>query len=106
MNITVNGIDLHYLDEGQGAPVLMLHGFPDSSRAWRHQIPALTAAGFRCIVPDLRGFGQTEAPAEVSAYAIPEIEQDLIGLLTISSWSASSSWRTTGAPRSAGTSPG
>jgi len=81
MNINVNGIDLHFLDEGEGAPVLMLHGFPDSSRAWRHQIPALTAAGFRCIVPDLRGFGETEAPTDVSAYAIPEIERDLIGLL-------------------------
>jgi haloacetate dehalogenase len=42
MNVDVNGINLHYLDEGEGAPVLMLHGFPDSSRAWRHQIPPLT----------------------------------------------------------------
>jgi pimeloyl-ACP methyl ester carboxylesterase len=81
MNVNVNGINLHYLDEGEGAPVLMLHGFPDSSRAWRHQIPALTAAGFRCIVPDLRGFGETDAPEDVAAYAIPEIEKDVLRLL-------------------------
>jgi pimeloyl-ACP methyl ester carboxylesterase len=81
VKIEVNGVNLNVLDEGEGAPVLMLHGFPDSSRAWRHQIPALTAAGFRCIAPDLRGFGESEAPTEVAAYAIPEIEQDLLALL-------------------------
>jgi pimeloyl-ACP methyl ester carboxylesterase len=81
MKIAVNGINLNVVDEGEGAPVLMLHGFPDGSRAWRHQIPALTGAGFRCIVPDLRGFGETDAPSEVSAYAIPEIEKDLLELL-------------------------
>jgi pimeloyl-ACP methyl ester carboxylesterase len=81
MKVEVNGITLNVVDEGEGAPVLMLHGFPDGSRAWRYQIPALSEAGFRCIVPDLRGFGETEAPTEVSAYAIPEIEQDLLQLL-------------------------
>ncbi len=81
MKIEVNGINLNVVDEGQGAPVLMLHGFPDGSRAWRHQIPALTAAGFRCIAPDLRGFGESDAPEQVSAYAIPEIEKDLLALL-------------------------
>jgi pimeloyl-ACP methyl ester carboxylesterase len=72
---------MNVVDEGQGAPVLMLHGFPDGSRAWRNQIPALTSAGFRCIVPDLRGFGETDAPNDVSAYAIPEIEKDLLDLM-------------------------
>jgi len=81
MKVQVNGITMNVVDEGEGAPVLMLHGFPDGSRAWRHQIPALTAAGFRCIVPDLRGFGETDAPEDVAAYAIPEIEQDLVALL-------------------------
>lgn len=81
MHCTVNGIELNVVDEGAGAPVLMLHGFPDGSRSWRNQIPALTAAGFRCIVPDLRGFGLSEAPEEVSAYAIPEMEKDLLELL-------------------------
>jgi pimeloyl-ACP methyl ester carboxylesterase len=81
MKIAVNGINLNVVDEGEGAPVLMLHGFPDGSRAWRNQIPALTGAGFRCIVPDLRGFGESDAPTDVSAYAIPEIEKDLLELL-------------------------
>src|ERR1700759_3369947 len=106
MNVDVNGIDLHYLDEGDGAPVLMLHGFPDSSQAWPHQIPALTAAGYRCIVPDLRGFGETEAPEAVSAYAIPEIEKDLLALLdhlglervqlVAHDWGAALGWYVTG----------
>jgi pimeloyl-ACP methyl ester carboxylesterase len=81
MKVEVNGITLNVVDEGAGAPVLMLHGFPDSSRAWRHQIPALTAAGFRCIAPDLRGFGESDAPEGVPAYAIPEIEKDVLALL-------------------------
>jgi pimeloyl-ACP methyl ester carboxylesterase len=81
MKIEVNGINLNVVDEGEGAPVLLLHGFPDSSRAWRHQIPALTGAGFRCIAPDLRGYGATDAPEDVSAYAIPEVEKDLLELL-------------------------
>jgi pimeloyl-ACP methyl ester carboxylesterase len=81
MKVKVNGINLNVIDEGSGAPVLMLHGFPDGSRAWRHQIPALTAAGFRCIVPDLRGFGESDAPTDASAYAIPEVERDLVELL-------------------------
>jgi pimeloyl-ACP methyl ester carboxylesterase len=81
MNIEVNGINLNVVDEGEGAPVLMLHGFPDGSRAWRHQIPALTEAGYRCIVPDLRGFGESDAPEGVAAYAIPEMEKDLLAVL-------------------------
>jgi pimeloyl-ACP methyl ester carboxylesterase len=79
--IDLDRIKLNITDEGDGAPVLMLHGFPDSSRSWRHQVPALTAAGFRCIVPDLHGCGESEAPAEVSAYAIPQVADDLIAML-------------------------
>jgi pimeloyl-ACP methyl ester carboxylesterase len=81
MKIKVNGITMHVVDEGEGAPVLLVHGFPDSSRAWRHQIPALTGAGFRCIAPDMRGYGETDAPQDVAAYAIPESEKDLLELL-------------------------
>ena len=61
--IEANGIAYHLIDEGgQGPAVLLLHGFPDTSSLWRGQIPALVAAGFRAIVPDLRGRGQTQAP--------------------------------------------
>ena len=47
MDLTVNGVTLHVVDEGQGSPVLLLHGFPDSSALWRRQLPALVAAGHR-----------------------------------------------------------
>lgn len=59
--IKANGIRQHYLDAGQGAPVILLHGFPETSYGWRHQIPAL-AAKYRVIAPDLRGYGETEKP--------------------------------------------
>ena len=81
MRVDVNGLGLHIQDEGSGRPVLLLHGFPDSSRLWRHQVPVLTAAGFRCIVPDLRGFGDSDKPAEVTAYALPNLLADVVGLL-------------------------
>src|SRR5690242_8567598 len=53
--LRVNGISLHVEDRGSGKPVLLLHGWPDSSYLWRHQIPFLVANGFRAIAPDLRG---------------------------------------------------
>ena len=69
----VNGLSLRVVDEGSGTPVLLLHGFPDSSHLWRHQIPALTGAGFRAIAPDLRGFGESDKPEAVEDYALPVI---------------------------------
>jgi pimeloyl-ACP methyl ester carboxylesterase len=77
----VNGIDLHAVVEGQGPPVLLIHGFPDTSAVWRTQILPLVAAGFRVIVPDLRGFGLSQAPEEVSAYRLDALVADLVGLL-------------------------
>ena len=59
--VLANGIRQHYLDAGEGAPVILLHGFPETSFAWRHQIPEL-AAHYRVIAPDLRGYGETEKP--------------------------------------------
>lgn len=68
-------------DVGSGDPVLMLHGFPDSARLWRHQIPALVAAGLRVIAPDQRGFGASDKPQEVAAYALSEVLGDVLALL-------------------------
>lgn len=68
-------------EEGRGEPVLMLHGFPDSARLWRHQIPALVDAGYRVIAPDQRGFGASDKPQEVTAYALPEVLGDALALL-------------------------
>ena len=68
----MNGIRLHVHEQGSGAPVLLLHGFPDSSSLWRHQVPALVAAGYRVIAPDLRGFGASDKPAAADAYVTPD----------------------------------
>jgi pimeloyl-ACP methyl ester carboxylesterase len=68
-------------DEGEGAPVLLLHGFPDSSQLWRHQIPALVDAGMRVIAPDLRGFGESDKPEAVEDYAIARSVADLVSVL-------------------------
>lgn len=59
--VRANGIRQHYLDAGEGAPVILLHGFPETSYGWRHQIPAL-AKKYRVIAPDLRGYGETDKP--------------------------------------------
>ena len=69
------------IDEGDGPPVLLLHGFPDSAALWRHQIPALTTAGYRVIAPDLRGFGGSDQPADPAAYAMPTLVADVLGIL-------------------------
>ena len=76
-----NGLRYHVLDAGQGTPVLLLHGFPDTSELWRRQIDALAGAGFRAIAPDLRGRGNTERPPNVADYALPLIVRDVVALL-------------------------
>ena len=81
MRIDVNGIGFEVDDRGSGPPVLLLHGWPDSRHLWRHQVEALTAAGFRTIAPDLRGFGESDRPAEVEAYALPALAGDVLGVL-------------------------
>lgn len=79
--IAVHGLHLNVLDEGEGEAVLLIHGFPDSHRVWRHQIPALLEAGWRVIAPDLRGFGASDRPEGVEAYGLMQSVQDLIALL-------------------------
>ncbi|MBN0023921.1 alpha/beta fold hydrolase, partial [Pseudomonas aeruginosa] len=60
-----NGIRMHYVDEGVGPVVVLLHGWPESWYSWRHQISFLAEAGYRVIAPDQRGYGDTEIPSEV-----------------------------------------
>jgi pimeloyl-ACP methyl ester carboxylesterase len=79
--IRVGDLSFHVVDEGSRPAVLLLHGFPDSSDLWRNQIPALVNAGLRVIAPDLRGFGESDKPTEVDAYALPVLLQDTLGLL-------------------------
>jgi pimeloyl-ACP methyl ester carboxylesterase len=78
MRIEVDGVGLEVSALGSGPAVLLLHGFPDSHELWRHQVPALTAAGFRTIAPDLRGFGSSDRPG---SYGLGEHIGDLLGVL-------------------------
>ena len=69
--VMVDGVGINYEVAGEGRPVVLLHGFPDSGACWRSQVPVLTAAGFQVIVPDLRGYGDSDKPSEVEAYSLP-----------------------------------
>jgi pimeloyl-ACP methyl ester carboxylesterase len=77
----VSGVGIEYEVTGEGRPVILLHGFPDSGKVWRHQVPALVAAGFQVIVPDLRGYGKSDKPGDVASYAMPLLMADVIGVL-------------------------
>ncbi len=81
MFITLDDVTLKVRDLGAGEAVVLLHGWPDTGDLWRHQTPALAAAGYRVIVPDLRGFGESSKPQEVGAYAAPCLVGDVVGLL-------------------------
>lgn len=72
---------LHVEVTGEGPAVLMVHGFPDSGRLWRHQVGPLAEAGRRVIVPDLRGMGASERPAGVKAYRLSRVVADLLAVL-------------------------
>ncbi len=64
-----DGLRLAHLDEGEGPPVLLFHGEPTWSFLWRKVIPALCGAGFRCIAPDLPGFGRSDKPLDIGWYS-------------------------------------
>ena len=82
MRAAVDGIGIEYEVTGDGPPVVLLHGFPDSARLWRHQVPALSAAGFKVIVPDLRGYGRSDKPAEPEAYAMRLLVNDVLAVMS------------------------
>ncbi len=79
----VNGVELQVLEAGDpGAPVVVLsHGFPEGAYSWRHQLPALAEAGFHVIAPYQRGYGASSRPAEVAAYGITQLTDDLRALV-------------------------
>ena len=81
MRIDLGEVILQVRDTGEGVPVLLLHGWPDTGDLWRHQESALAGAGSRVIVPDLRGFGDSSKPTEVSAYAASRMVGDVIAVL-------------------------
>ena len=81
MIVHSGGVELYAEDHGDGTPVLLLHGWPDSSALWRHQVLFLTAHGFRVITPDLRGFGRSARPDETDAYRLGNSVADVAAVL-------------------------
>ncbi|MDA1329622.1 MAG: alpha/beta hydrolase [Chloroflexi bacterium] len=79
---THNGLRLHFASAGppEGQPVILLHGFPEYWYAWRHQIPALAAAGYRVIAPDQRGYNLSDKPQSVTDYGIEKLAADILSL--------------------------
>ena len=72
---------MHVVEEGEGPLVLLCHGFPESWYSWRHQIPALAAAGYHVVAPDMRGYGQTDRPEPIEQYTQLHHVGDMVGLL-------------------------
>jgi len=80
-SLTANGIQMHIVEQGSGPLVICCHGWPELGYSWRHQIPALVAAGYRVVVPDMRGFGKTDAPLEIEKYTVLHMVGDMVALV-------------------------
>lgn len=102
--VEVNGVRLHVAEEGEGPLVVLLHGFPESWRSWRHQFAPLAAAGYRVVAPDQRGYGRSDHPAGADAYSVLHLVGDVVGLIRAlgetkayvvgHDWGASVAWHT------------
>ncbi|XP_027350411.1 uncharacterized protein LOC113861648 [Abrus precatorius] len=79
--VEVNGIKMHVAEKGEGPVVLFLHGFPELWYSWRHQILALSSLGYRAVAPDLRGYGDTDAPTSVNSYTCFHLVGDIVALI-------------------------
>ncbi|MFE0470386.1 alpha/beta fold hydrolase [Streptomyces sp. NPDC058947] len=72
---------VHLVEQGDGPLVLLLHGFPESWYAWRHQLPALAAAEYRAVAVDLRGYGRSSRPAAVADYRMLALVEDAVAVV-------------------------
>ncbi|GLZ38096.1 alpha/beta hydrolase [Actinokineospora sp. NBRC 105648] len=82
--IPVNGVELEVFEAGRhnaGNPIVLCHGWPELAFSWRHQVPALAAAGYHVIAPNQRGYGNSSRPTEVADYDIEHLSGDLVALL-------------------------
>ena len=82
--ISVNSVELEVFEAGQqnvGKPIVLCHGFPEHAFSWRHQVPALVAAGYHVIIPNQRGYGNSSCPSEITEYDIEHLTGDLVALL-------------------------
>ncbi|MGA8212538.1 MAG: alpha/beta fold hydrolase [Candidatus Sulfotelmatobacter sp.] len=80
-SIEVNGIKMHIAEQGEGPLIVLAHGWPELWYSWRHVLPALAAAGYQAVAPDMRGYGQTDAPANIQDYTQPQLVGDVVGLV-------------------------
>jgi pimeloyl-ACP methyl ester carboxylesterase len=81
VHIDSGGVDVHVEVTGSGRPVVLMHGFPDSGRLWRHQVEPLASAGMQVIVPDLRGYGASGQPPGVDDYSLLFLAADVLAVL-------------------------
>jgi pimeloyl-ACP methyl ester carboxylesterase len=81
--VETNGIHLHLAEQGHGPLVVLCHGFPESWYSWRHQLAALSAAGFHAVAPDMRGYGRSDRPEAVDQYTLLHLVGDMVGLLDV-----------------------
>ena len=79
--VEANGIKIHIAEAGVGPLVLLCHGFPELWYSWRHQINALSEAGYHVVAPDMRGYGQTDRPAAIDQYSLFHLVGDMVGLV-------------------------
>ncbi len=80
-DVEVGAIRLHIAEEGEGPLVVLLHGFPECWYSWRHQFSPLAAAGYRVVAPDQRGYARSDRPERVTAYTVPHLVGDVVGLI-------------------------
>lgn len=81
--LEIRGLRFHVTFAGpkDGAPLLLLHGFPEFWYGWRHQIPALAEAGYRVIVPDQRGYNLSDKPRRIAEYRAEVLTEDILGII-------------------------
>jgi len=79
--VQVNGIRMHIAEQGEGPLIVVAHGWPELWYSWLHVLPALAAAGYHAVAPDMRGYGQTDAPPEVQDYTQFQFVGDVVGLV-------------------------
>lgn len=79
--VKVNGVNLRIAEMGKGPLVILVHGWPESWYSWRYQMPALAAAGYHVVAPDMRGYGHSDRPEAVTDYDIHHLTGDLVGIV-------------------------
>jgi pimeloyl-ACP methyl ester carboxylesterase len=106
--VRTNGVELHVVEEGTGFPVVFAHGFPELEYSWRHQLPAIAAAGYRAVAPDQRGYGRSSRPAAIADYDIVHPTDDLLGVLDDlgEERTGTATWTATGRSPPSSTAPG